>query len=152
MKNKRVGLAVFVSAVLLIVVVVFFLVELFSFDEGGSSAEPVSATAYRERLDVLLAMGNPANAEPVFQIYGCVACHRVGAANGIAPSWEGIAERAASRRPPMPADAYLYESIIHPDAYLVEGFPNSMVPNLDSRMSDQELADVIAYLLTPEAQ
>ena len=99
----------------------------------------------------------PANATPAdeaaaIQKEGCPACPRQGAANGIAPSWVGVAERAATRRPPMPADAYLYESIIHPEACLVDGYPNSMVPNFGTRISDQELGDIIAYLLTADAQ
>ena len=39
----------------------------------------------------------------------------------------------------MPADAYLYESIIHPEAFLVDGYPNSMVPNFGSRNGALEL-------------
>ena len=152
MKKYRVGWAVVVSAALLIVVLVIFLVEVFSFDQGSVGIEPVSATAYRDRVAGLLANADAANAEAAIQKYGCSACHRQGAANGIAPAWVGVAERAATRRPPMPAEAYLYESIIHPEAYLVDGYPNSMVPNFGSRISDQELGDIIAYLLTPDAQ
>ncbi len=152
MKKYRVGWAVVVSAALLIVVLVIFLVEVFSFDQGSVGIEPVSAIAYRERVAGLLANADPANAEAAIQKYGCPACHRQGAANGIAPAWVGVAERAATRRPPMPAEAYLYESIIHPEAYLVDGYPNSMVPNFGSRISDQELGDILAYLLTPDAQ
>jgi len=151
-QKNRLGWAVYLAGALLIVVLVFFLVELFSFNQGSSGIEPVSSGAYRDRVDALLAIADPANAEAAIQRYGCPACHRAGAENGIAPSWEGIAERAAERRPPMPADAYLYESIIHPEAYLVDGYPNSMVPNFGSRVSDQELGDIIAYLLTPDAR
>lgn len=151
-KNNRLGWAVYLTGALLVIVLVVFLVELFSFDQGSVGIEPVSETAYRERVESLLAIGNPANAEAPIAKYGCAACHRVGAANGIAPSWEGIAARAAERRPPMTAAAYLYESIIHPEAYVVDGYPNSMVPNFGNRVSDQELADMLAYLLTPDAQ
>lgn len=152
MNLKSLGWAVYLVTALLIVVLVIFLVEVFSFDQGAIGIEPVSATAYGDRVAALLANANPANAEAVIAKYGCAACHRDGAVNGIAPAWDGIAERAASRRPPMPAAAYLYESIVHPEAYLVDGYPNSMVPNFGSRISDQELGDIIAYLLTPDAR
>jgi mono/diheme cytochrome c family protein len=152
LKNSRIGWAVYVVAALLIVVLVIFLVEMFSFNQGAVGIEPVSATAYRDRVAALLANADPTNAESAIQTYGCPACHRAGAANGIAPLWVDIAYRAATRRPPMPAAAYLYESIVHPEAYVVEGYPNSMVPNFGSRISDQELGDIIAYLLTPDAR
>ncbi len=152
MKKYRIGWAVVVATALLIIVVILFLVEAFSFNQGAVGIEPLSVIAYRQRVDALLANANPADAEAAIQKYGCPACHRQGAANGIAPSWVGVAERAALRRPPMPADAYIYESIIHPEAFLVDGYPNSMVPNFGSRMSDQELGDIMAYLLTADAQ
>lgn len=152
MKKYRIAWAVVVATALLIIVVILFLVEAFSFNQGAVGIEPLSASAYRQRVDALLANANPADADAAIQKYGCPACHRQGAANGIAPSWVGVAERAATRRPPMPADAYLYESIIHPEAFLVDGYPNSMVPNFGTRISDQELGDIIAYLLTADAQ
>ncbi len=85
------------------------------------------------------------------ETYQCIACHRIGAANGVAPAYEGIAARAAARRPPMPAASYIYESITNPSAYIVEGYVNSMIQDFAQRLSDQELGDIIAYLLTPEA-
>ncbi len=149
---RNLGWAVYLSAALLVIVAAFFLFELFSFNENAGEVEAVSVTAYRSRVDSLLASANSANAEAAIAKYACAACHRDGADNGIAPAWEGLAERADDRRPPMPADAYLYESIVHPGAFVVEGFPNSMPQNYVSRMTDQELGDIIAYLLTPEAR
>jgi mono/diheme cytochrome c family protein len=63
----------------------------------------------------------------------------------------GIAERAAARRPPLAAAAYIYESITHPTAYIVEGFSGAMPQNYPERLSERELGDIIAYLLTPDA-
>ena len=55
-------------------------------------------------------------------------------------------------RLPLPADAYIYESIINPAVFIVEGYNDVMPHDFATRMSQQELADVLAYLLTPDAR
>jgi mono/diheme cytochrome c family protein len=145
---------IIVGTALAVLIVVFTLVFVVASEppQGVPPIEPVSATAYRARVDALLAGADPARAEAALAAYGCVACHRAGAANGVAPAFEGIAARAAERRPPMPADAYLYESIIHPEAYTVEEFSNAMPRSYGAQISDQALGDIIAYLLQPDAR
>jgi hypothetical protein len=64
----------------------------------------------------------------------------------------GIAARAATRRPPLSAAEYVYESITTPTAYVVEGFQPAMPPNYPERLTDQELGDIIAYLLSGDAE
>lgn len=150
---RNLGVPVYVVIGLLIVFAAFFVYELLSYDPTATApaAEPVSETAYAEQVAELLTDADPANGAVLIETYGCIACHRLGAANNIAPSYEGIAARAAERRPPMPAAAYIYESIVNPSAYVVEGYPNSMIQNFATQLSDRELGDIIAYLLTPEA-
>jgi cytochrome c551/c552 len=99
----------------------------------------------------LLQNANADNGALLIEEYGCVACHRLGVASDVAPTFEGIAERAATRRPPLSAADYLYESIIDPAVYIVEGYQPAMPQNYPDRLSDQELGDIIAYLLTPTA-
>ncbi len=150
---RNLGVPVYVVIGLLIVFAAFFVYELLSYDPSATAPaeEPVSEMAYAERLDALLPGADPANGAVLIETYGCIACHRLGAANNVAPSYEGIAQRAAERRPPMPAAAYIYESIVNPSAYIVDGYPNSMIQNFATQLSDRELGDIIAYLLTPEA-
>jgi cytochrome c2 len=112
-----------------------------------------------------LPAGVAANGEAVAQAHGCVACH-VGAAgaNLAGPSWVavasrdglGIAEHAASRytestytgAAASPA-AYLYESIVNPNVYVVEGYAAGIMPGAyGTDLSPQELADLVAYLET----
>ncbi|MBC8099359.1 MAG: hypothetical protein H7Y11_07945, partial [Armatimonadetes bacterium] len=56
-------------------------------------------------------------------------------------------QRTATRRPPLTAEAYLYESILYPTAYEVEGYTGQM-PRTYGELSDRDLGDIIAYLLT----
>ena len=148
---EKTRLSIVVAVLLFILVVVAFscvlLSNLNSTTSGGG--EPISADSYRERVDALLAIGQPENAEPALLKYTCIACHR--GESAVGPLFEGLAERAATRRPPMPADAYIYESIVHPSVYVVEGYNDVMLRDIGDRISDQELADILTYLLQPDA-
>lgn len=136
---------------MLVVIAALFVIAMAETSTRSATGETVSADSYRERVDVLLANADPERGAQLVVTQGCTACHREGAVNGIAPPFQGIAERAAEMRPPMPADAYIYESIAFPSAFLVEGFANAMVQNYEDTVSDQDLGDIIAYLLTPDA-
>jgi hypothetical protein len=49
----------------------------------------------------------------------------------------------------MSAAEYLRESIVEPDAYVVEGFqPGTMTGDFDTVLTEQEIDDLVAYLLT----
>jgi hypothetical protein len=150
--QPKVALPVVLGVVLLVVFGGFFVIEfvMSSISSGAEDETPASADAYRARVDALLANADPSRAEPLLVQYNCLGCHRY-AGETVAPQFTGIAARAAERRPPMPADAYIYESIVHPGAYIVEGYQNSMIQNFESQISDQDLGDIIAYLLTPDA-
>ena len=136
----------------LIVFTVIFIYAFTNLQPSTTAPATLTADSYQERVTALLANAHPEDAEAAIEKYGCVACHRVGAANGVAPSWEGIAARAATRNPPLTAAAYIYQSITDPGAYLVAGYPDVMPKDFAQRISDQELGDIIAYLLTPDAK
>ena len=144
---------VYVALLVFGVVVIVFIIEFISASERSpdTSSENLTAETYIETVTRLLEGADPANGDKLIDQYECGVCHRK-AANRIAPSFVGIAERAASRRPPLTAAAYLYESIFKPDAYVVEGYASAMLKNYPERLTERELGDIIAYLLTPDAQ
>ena len=148
---QNLGIPVLLVLTLLIVFSVFFLFEFFSANPTALESESLSEEHYEEHVTTLLANADSVRGEALLTTYTCVACHRVGAENGVAPSLVGIVERAGERRPPLSPAAYIYQSIIEPAAYLVEGYAAAMPQNFDDRMSDEELGDIIAYLLTPDA-
>ena len=79
----------------------------------------------------------------------CAQCHTtVPDTVVIGPSLWGIANRAGSRVPGYDAEAYIETSILIPDAYLVEGFANTMPTNFGKELTSEELKAVIAYLMT----
>jgi cytochrome c2 len=97
-----------------------------------------------------LPAGEAARGEQVFADNGCNACHSFEPDRRIVgPSLAGVAARAASLQADYTAELYLYESIVSPDAYVAAGFPGGVMPaNYGGRLSDQQLADLLAFLLT----
>lgn len=79
--------------------------------------------------------------------YSCVACHVLGDSR-IAPRFQGLADRADARRPALSAEQYLFESIVAPGAFLVEGYANAMPANYAKRLAREEIGHIIAYLMT----
>lgn len=150
--TRKLSAPVLIVVMLIVVFAAFILFTLFNSSAATTDTPEAEATAdYSDTVTALLANANPENAEAALVAYGCIACHRTGAANNVAPTFVGMAETAAERRAPMSAADYLYESIVHPGAYVVEGYANVMPQDLGRRMTEQELGDVIAYLLTPDA-
>ena len=83
---------------------------------------------------------------------GCVSCHNYDASAGKddkAPYTKGTGTRAASRVPGMTAEDYIHESIMTPDAYVVEGYnKGDMYQTWAKELSPQQINDLVAYLLT----
>ncbi len=78
----------------------------------------------------------------------CTTCHSLDGTVGLGPSLQGIAERAGTRIAGMAAEEYIRQSIIDTNAYIVDGFPESLMPvNFSETLTPEELEAVIAYLL-----
>jgi mono/diheme cytochrome c family protein len=92
---------------------------------------------------------------------GCAACHTL---STLGPAWAGdaatpgIGTRAAARvdeaaysGTAVNAEQYLLESIVSPNAHVVPGFETVAMPgNFAARLTPQDAADLIAYMLTFE--
>jgi mono/diheme cytochrome c family protein len=90
---------------------------------------------------------------------GCAACHTL---STLGPAWAGdattpgIGTRAAARvdepaysGTAVKAEQYLLESIVSPNAHVVPGFETVAMPsNFATRLTPQDAADLIAYMLT----
>jgi mono/diheme cytochrome c family protein len=78
----------------------------------------------------------------------CVSCHTVDGATLVGPSLQGYTAQAGSRVDGLSAEEYTRASITQPSAYLVNGFGNLMYAQYSQHLTPQQLADLIAYLLT----
>ena len=84
---------------------------------------------------------------------GCVTCHNYDDSEGKkadkAPYTAETATRAETRVAGMTAEEYIHESILTPNAYVVEGFKEGdMYQTWAKELNEQQIADLIAYLLT----
>lgn len=86
--------------------------------------------------------------QAVFTLH-CAPCHALAPGTVIAgPSLAGIANLAGERVPGMTAESYIRRSILSPYDYLVEGFLETMPPDLGKRLTGEEFDAVVAFLLT----
>ena len=80
---------------------------------------------------------------------GCAACHSINGAAGIGPTWFGVFghEVELTDGSVVTADeAYLTESIKAPQAKIVHGFENQLMPIYG--FTDEQIADIVAYIKT----
>lgn len=105
-----------------------------------------------------LVIGDPVAGEALFTQSlidtqpGCITCHSVDPNEIVfGPSLAGIGVEANSRVTGMSDEDYLRQAIMEPDAYVIEGFPHGLMPKqLAKKLSEQQVADLVAYLLTLE--
>lgn len=87
----------------------------------------------------------------VFSNAGCTACHTIsGFSQGVVgPALDGIGTRAGTVIDGYSAEEYIRESILDPNAYIVEEFDADVMPqNFSDILDDQALDDLVNYLLT----
>ncbi|RMG88765.1 MAG: hypothetical protein D6712_03020 [Chloroflexi bacterium] len=100
--------------------------------------------------------GDPAQGEIWFNTVpegaglACSSCHHVDSDDMlVGPGLLSIAERAATRVEGLSAEEYIVQSITHPDDYVVEGYPPSVMPqNYAEIWTEEQLQDIVAYLLS----
>lgn len=81
----------------------------------------------------------------------CGSCHAIDPDTVIVgPSLAGIAGRAETRLVGVSGRDYLLQSILNPEAYLVEGFDKLMPTDFGKRLTGEELDALLAYLLVLE--
>jgi cytochrome c2 len=110
-----------------------------------------------EASEDILAIGDPQRGKELFDTGGasqipCSTCHTLDGTDLVGPSFQGLAARAGTRVEGLSADSYIRQSIVFPSAYLVAGYANSMNVTYNQLLSEQEINDIVAYLLTVTAE
>ncbi len=86
----------------------------------------------------------------LFRMRGCAQCHSVdGSATGKAPSLKGVAgrmEQLVGGDQVLADDEYLRESIMSPQAKLVQGWEGAYMPTFRGRLDDRQLNALIDYI------
>ena len=96
-----------------------------------------------------LADADPTNGETLALVNGCIGCHALDpAAQMTGPTWFHVGDTAVGRIEGLGPAAYLYDSIVAPNDYIVADYPSAVMPqNYSETISNDDLADLVAYLL-----
>ncbi len=78
----------------------------------------------------------------------CSTCHALDDSHIVGPGFEQLAVRAGSRVDGQSAEDYIYESIVNPQAFIVEGYANIMPTTYADVLSQQQLVDLVVFLNT----
>lgn len=84
--------------------------------------------------------------EPTNGTTACIACHIE--TNTASPDLAGFGETAGSRVAEETAREYTFYSITEPARHITEGYGNAMPNTYDENLTPQQIADLIAYVLS----
>ena len=84
------------------------------------------------------------------RLAACDVCHSTDTGDdGVGPSLAGIGDRAADRIPGLDAEPYLRQSILDPDAYIVDGYRSGQMLDIyEDRLAVEQLDALIDYLMS----
>jgi cytochrome c oxidase subunit 2 len=105
------------------------------------------ATAVKPGRDALLDQGRL-----LAENSGCTACHSLDGSASLGPGWQGLfgrTEQLADGSSVQVDEAYLKESILEPQARLVQGYPPVMVPYT---FNQNELDALVALIKSLSSQ
>jgi mono/diheme cytochrome c family protein len=137
------NLRLFVVVAVLLVVAMLAAVEVFGEsheEEGGGGGE---ATETQEGGGGGAGQGDPAAGAEIFASAGCNTCHTLEDAGATAETGPNLDEALQGQDA-----AFVRQSIVEPDAQVAEGYSADLMPeNYGEQLSEQELADLVAYLV-----
>jgi len=115
-------------------------------------------TAVLSPLESIVVSHDADNGSVLFQTFqpdagfGCSTCHRSDSEDRlIGPGLLNVGTRAETRVQGQSALEYIYISITSPSEFVVPEFPDGLMPpNWTDIYSEDEIYDIIAYLLTLE--
>jgi cytochrome c oxidase subunit 2 len=98
--------------------------------------------------------------ELLYKTLGCSGCHSLDGSVVVGPSFRGLfgekvrVVTGSKVRETVADEAYLRSSVRNPNADVVEGFPEGVMPNLSEQISEKQMESIIAFIkdqTAPEA-
>ncbi len=127
-------------------------------ETSASTAPPLTTTTSVPETPVLLP-DTPTSTEAVDLVAqgkslaarnGCSGCHSPDGSPLTGPTWLGLygkQETLADDSTVTVDEAYLTESIVDPNAKIVDGYAANIMPaDFGDRLSDEDIAAIIAYI------
>ena len=123
---------------------------------GGETASESNTTESESAAEG--STGDAANGEELFasttvgsaNAPGCITCHSLETdVTLVGPSMAGVATRAETEVDGLTAEEYLRQSIVEPNAHVVDGYVEGvMYQNFGTDLPSKSIDDLTAYLLT----
>lgn len=119
-------------------------------DDVAEEPQFVLVEAPADPIIELVANADPVNGEALFNSgLPCTSCHLVDSEDSlVGPGLLNIPQRAETRIEGEVAERYLYTSIILPNDFIVDGFAGAMPPSYPDSYTEEEIHDIVAYLMT----
>jgi cytochrome c553 len=127
--------------------------------EGARTSLPAETTTAPTTSRASFELGDPARGRELWDTGAglmtltCSDCHSLDGTENetssyVSPSWLGISEVAESRVPGLSAKDYLWESIVDPGAHIVDGYRDTMPKSFALLLSEEDIASLVAFILT----
>ena len=127
--------------------------------EAQAATEAAAQTAEPGAAVPVAAEGDPEQGRVLFNEmkpeagFACATCHRVDSEERlIGPGLLGVGAWAAANITGQTPVEYLHESIVNPNAYIVEGnppYPQNLMPQIyDTLFTPEQIDNLVAYLMT----
>lgn len=95
--------------------------------------------------------GDATKGKALFLSNGCGGCHTykpAGTAGKVGPDLDNLAADAKKANQGS-LQTYAASSIKNPGAYVAPGFPDGVMPSYGGQLTDQQVADLVAFLTKP---
>jgi mono/diheme cytochrome c family protein len=133
----------------LLVLLALLAVGLAGCAHGGKVIAPTA----REVIGTLpkkkaLPKGTASAGKPIFASQGCGGCHTykpAGTNASVGPDLDKLSQYAQQANAAS-EDEFIHESIVNPSAYVQPGYSDVMPKDYGQKLSDKQLADLIAFL------
>ena len=124
---------------------------------GASTVSPTAETVVGSTPQTTTAeaavKGDAKAGEALFTTQGCGGCHKfqpAGTNGTVGPDLDKLAEFAQNANQGS-LEEFTHESIADPSAYVEKGYSPTM-PNFGQTLTDQQLADLTAFLVQNQPQ
>jgi len=132
-----------------------------AFSPGGLEGTAIAAVTFSRDGSKAESGSAVERGKTLFLAKGCVACHAIGVNDPAfrpiiqaGPNLSNLPAIASTRRPGMSAPAYVWESIVEPQAYIVPGYYGSntspdrpIMPRM--AISPEDVDALTTFLLAP---
>lgn len=119
---------------------------------GEASDQPVPAASLpREgnftQIVSELPAGNADNGTRLYNAKGCVGCHSLEeGVRMVGPTFYNVYDDAKVQVPELGPKEYLYQSIVDPNAHIVDTYQANLMPQTYAQQfTPQEMADILAW-------